>query len=71
MEYLLAPYESNIYATIYWIFSDAGLRRLFDRSGWEVLEIMTVGDTTASNPADQDHDERAFAILRSKKSHIS
>lgn len=66
LAYLLAPDESNNDATNYWIFSGAGLRRLFDRTGWETLEITTVGDKKASNPRDQDHDERAFALLRSK-----
>lgn len=66
LAYLLGPDESNNDATNYWIFSDAGLRKLFDRSGWDILEIMTVGDTKESNPRDQDHDERAFAILRSR-----
>jgi tRNA (mo5U34)-methyltransferase len=66
LAYLLAPDESNNDSTNYWIFSDAGLRRLFDRSGWDIVDIMTVGDRKASNPRDQDHDERAFALLRSK-----
>jgi 2-polyprenyl-3-methyl-5-hydroxy-6-metoxy-1,4-benzoquinol methylase len=66
LAYLLAPDESNNDATNYWIFSNEGLKRLFDRSGWEILEIMTVGDTKESNPRDQNHDERAFAVLRSK-----
>ena len=66
LAYLLDPHESNNDPTNYWIFSDTGLRRLFDRSGWDVLEIMTVGDKTASNPCDQNHDERAFALLTSR-----
>jgi len=66
LAYLLAPDESNNDATNYWIFSDAGLRRLLDRTGWEIMDMMTVGDTIASNPYDQNHDERAFAVLRSK-----
>jgi 2-polyprenyl-3-methyl-5-hydroxy-6-metoxy-1,4-benzoquinol methylase len=65
MAYLLAPDEANNDATNYWIFSDAGLRRLLDRCGWDILEMTTVGDTEASNPCDQDHDERAFVLLRS------
>lgn len=67
LAYLLAPDESNNDATNYWIFSDAGLRRLFDRCGWEILEMISVGNTIKSNPSDDDCDERAFAILRSKK----
>jgi tRNA (mo5U34)-methyltransferase len=69
LAYLLAPDESNNDATNYWIFSDEGLKRLFERSGWDILNITTVGDTNESNPRDQEHDERAFAILRSKNFH--
>lgn len=67
--YLLAPDESNNDATNYWIFSLKGLERIFDRSGWEIMEMYTVGDTTQSNPSDQHHDERAFALLKSKNFH--
>jgi tRNA (mo5U34)-methyltransferase len=66
LAYLLGSDESNNDATNYWIFSDAGLRRLFDRCGWEILEMLSVGDTNKSNPRDQNHDERVFAVLRSK-----
>ena len=66
LAYLLGPNESNNDSTNYWIFSDAGLRKIFDRCGWEVLEMLSVGDTKKSNPCDQNHDERAFALLRSR-----
>ena len=68
LAYLLGPDESNNDATNYWIFSDTGLRRLFDRCGWKILEMMSVGDTEESNPRDQNHDERSFALLRSVRS---
>ena len=64
--YLLDPLETNNDATNYWIFSEVGLRRLFDRTGWEVLEFTTVGTTTGSDPVAPDRDERAFALLRSR-----
>lgn len=64
--YLLDPDECNNDPTNFWIFSVLGLKRLFSRTGWEVLEFMTVGDTQASNPSAEDHDERAFALLRSR-----
>ncbi len=64
--YLLDRTESNNDATNFWIFSRAGLLRLFDRTGWEVLAFKTVGDTVQSNPRDNDHDERAFALLRQR-----
>jgi tRNA (mo5U34)-methyltransferase len=62
--YLLGPTESNNDATNYWIFTRAGLERIFDRTGWSVIAIRTVGDTIASNPQDPSHDERVFALLQ-------
>lgn len=64
--YLLHPQETNNDATNYWIFSEAGLLRLFDRCGWDVVDFTTVGCTTGSDPAAPDRDERAFALLRSR-----
>lgn len=64
--YLLDPSEANDDATNFWIFSETGLRRLFDRTGWEVLDYTTVGCQQASNPSDQHKDQRAFALLRTK-----
>lgn len=64
--YLLEPTEANNDDTNYWIFSETGLRRLFDRTGWDVLDFTTVGCQEGSNPRDADRDERAFALLRSR-----
>ncbi|OQP64789.1 hypothetical protein A3860_18705 [Niastella vici] len=64
--YLLLPTESNNDSTNYWIFSETGLRRIFERTGWNVTELVTVGDTKKSNPRDNNHDERAFALLSSR-----
>ncbi len=65
--YLLAPDEANNDATNFWIFTDAGLKRVIDRAGWELIGYRTVGDTQHSNPQDNDRDERAFAFLRSRR----
>lgn len=65
--YLLSEREANNDPTNFWIFSDAGLRLQLERSGWMVCDYLTVGDTLASNPAAEDHDERAFALLRSRR----
>ncbi|GAC1346118.1 MAG: hypothetical protein NVSMB18_27460 [Acetobacteraceae bacterium] len=65
--YLLGPTELNDDATNYWIFSEAGLRRLIDRAGWDILAFRTLGDTEASLPNENARDERAFAVLRSRK----
>lgn len=66
--YLVDPRECNDDHTNYWIFSEAGLRRLFDRTGWDVLDFATFGNTSDSDPARPDGDERAFALLRSRRS---
>lgn len=63
--YLLDPDESNNDATNFWIFSEAGLRRIFARAGWVVEDYRNVGNTTDSDPASAEGDERAFALLRS------
>ncbi|MCW2539779.1 MAG: hypothetical protein JWN95_1504 [Frankiales bacterium] len=63
--YLLDPAECNNDATNFWIFTLAGLHRLAQRCGFVVKASYTVGDLTASNPQDPDHDERAFMLLES------
>lgn len=67
LAYLLMKSESNNDPTNYWVFSETGLRRLFDRTGWVVEAFASVGDTAASDPVHADHDERAFCLLRSNK----
>jgi hypothetical protein len=67
LAYLLASDECNNDATNYWIFSEAGLKRILQRSGWNVLDFYTVGDRRSSNPADSNKDERAFVFARSSK----
>ena len=62
--YLLGPRECNDDYTNYWIFTDEGLKRLIDRTGWSVLSQINIGDTTNSTPADPDRDERAYLFLR-------
>jgi hypothetical protein len=64
--YLLDPAECNNDATNYWIFSDAGLRRLLDRTGWDVLDYRRVGATRWSDPSTPQGDERAFLLARSR-----
>jgi tRNA (mo5U34)-methyltransferase len=64
--YLLAPDECNNDSTNYWIFSELGLRRILDRTGWEILDFSTIGCTIDSEPADMARDERAFCLLRSR-----
>lgn len=65
--YLLHETEANNDPTNYWIFSLEGLRRIINRTGWEIIEMMTVGKTQGSDPASQEGDERAFCLLRSRR----
>jgi len=65
LAYLLGEDELNLDDTNYWIFSEPALRRVLERTKWEVLEFFTSGDTVCSDPSSLDHDERAFYLLRS------
>jgi hypothetical protein len=63
--YLLREDELNSDDTNFWIFSETGLKRVLHRSGWEVCDYMTIGETKRSRPDTSDHDERAFCLMRS------
>lgn len=65
--YLLGPNECNNDSTNFWIFSDEGLKRLINRTGWSILSYLSIGVTANSTPADPDRDERAFCLLRSER----
>ena len=60
--YLVDRYETNEDATNYWVFSEPGLRRLLDRTNWVVRDFKTVGNTSGSDPATWQGDERAFCL---------
>jgi tRNA (mo5U34)-methyltransferase len=62
--YLLGETELNQDNTNYWIFSEAGLRRLLDRTNWDVLDYLSTGATGKSDPIHED--ERAFCLLQSR-----
>jgi tRNA (mo5U34)-methyltransferase len=64
MAYLVAPDETNNDPTNYWVFTPNGLERLVQRAGWTILERYNVGNTTMSDPATPDNDERMFLLLR-------
>jgi tRNA (mo5U34)-methyltransferase len=64
--YLVAPYETNYDPTNYWIFSDVGLRRLLDRTEWDICCYGTVGQKVDSDPSSNDRDERAFCLIQSR-----
>jgi SAM-dependent methyltransferase len=64
--YLLGPTEANNDPTNFWIFSEAGLRRLCERAGWKIVDFTTIGCTRGSDPAHGDRDERAYCLLESR-----
>lgn len=65
--YLLDERECNSDPTNFWIFSEMGFRRIASRTGWRVAELMAVGNSTASDPASAEGDERIFALLEAKE----
>ncbi len=64
--YLVSETECNNDATNFWMFTEQGLKRILDRTGWEVLKFITVGNTSQSDPATAAGDERAFCLVKSK-----
>jgi tRNA (mo5U34)-methyltransferase len=64
--YLLDDLEANNDSTNYWIFSNEGLQRILRRTGWEICDYLTVGNTTDSDPASLEGDERAFCLVKSR-----
>lgn len=64
--YLVGPEELNGDHTNYWIFSEGGLKRILNRTGWGVCDFTTFGNASSSDPVQPDRDERAFCLLRSR-----
>ena len=64
--YLVDERECNQDPTNFWMFSEAGLRRILHRTGWDVIDYMSVGNTRNSDPATPGGDERAFCLIRSR-----
>jgi hypothetical protein len=62
--YLVGPAELNNDATNYWMFTPAGLERLVERAGWNVVSRLNVGDTATSRPDSIEADERMMMLLR-------
>ena len=63
--YLVDTFECNNDATNFWIFSTAGLQRIVNRAGWEIIDQSNLG-AEDSNPADNDKDERCYMLLKSR-----
>ncbi len=63
--YLVDEFETNNDPTNFWIFSEAGLRRILKRTGWEICDYLTTGCQKGSDPVSAKGDQRAFCLLRS------
>src|SRR4029079_1168104 len=46
--YLAEPSETSSDVTSFWMCSEAALRRILKRRGWDILDFMTVGNTKDS-----------------------
>lgn len=66
LAYLLGPAECNNDATNFWIFSDTGLRRILDRTGWDIEDYLIVGATDVADPYTAEGDARAFCLVKSR-----
>lgn len=66
--YLVGAAEANNDSTNYWIFSQAGLRQIIDRTGWDLCDYSTTGTQHGSEPSDPNRDQRAFCMVRSRLS---
>ncbi len=62
--YLLDRGEANNDVTNFWIFSEAGLRRIIRLTGWDICSFLRVGNTETSDPVTAEGDERFFCLLR-------
>jgi hypothetical protein len=65
--YLLGPIECNNDNTNYWIFSEAGLRRLLYRTGWVIENYLTMGHTEDADPYTEQNDARSFCLIKSHR----
>ena len=64
--YFYNPGECNNDPTNWWCFTDECLKRLIDRSGWEIIAYKRFGCNTNADPIDNQKDGRAFTYLKSK-----
>jgi hypothetical protein len=65
--YLLDAEESfNRDASNYWIFSERGLERILARTGWDIRDRLTAGNTATADPASREGDMRTFVLAESR-----
>ncbi len=67
MAYLVDDRELNDDPTNFWIFSEAGLKRIVRRSGWNILKYATLGGSAAiADPVTSEGDVRAYLLAESR-----
>ena len=67
MAYLVDEDELNSDPTNFWIFSEAGLKRVVRRSGWDVRHYVTLGaPAAAADPVSPQGDVRAYILAESR-----
>jgi 2-polyprenyl-3-methyl-5-hydroxy-6-metoxy-1,4-benzoquinol methylase len=67
MAYLVDEDELNHDPTNFWIFSEAGLKRLVHRCGWDVRHYTTLGaPASKSDPVSAKGDVRAYILAESR-----
>lgn len=67
MAYLVDEDELNHDGTNFWIFSEAGLKRLVQRAGWNILHYTTVGaSANTADPVTPEGDVRAYVLAESR-----
>lgn len=63
--YLLAADELNQDDSNFWIFSEAGFKRLLERTNWAILDYWKSPGGQGSSPESVDRDQRVFCLARS------
>ncbi len=67
--YLLDKGEANQDDTNFWVFSEAGLRRILSRSGWSIVKFATTPNAASSDPASTAGDARAYCLIETRVPH--
>lgn len=69
--YLLAPFEAaKDDPTNFWIFTESGLQRLLERSGWRILNKVYFGyEGTDSTPNEPNKDKRVAVLCERIKGY--
>lgn len=69
VSYLVNKDELNNDPTNYWIFSLAGIRRLIERSGFNIICELQVGEVDNSTPHEVEKGESYFVLMQRKENY--